>query len=150
MKGNQLSIPISSNREEVIQKGTRLLQQWRSDFVGFVWNGMLSGSCSGAICVILQRGQTQNIGLYTHLPISQDIWEILSIYFVLRFPRTQQGTYSFFVVVDMYSKMTYFIPYKKTADVMNIAMIFFPKLVRLDGVSKSITSDRNSKFHSHY
>ena len=62
----------------------------------------------------------KNNPLYQSLLVLEKLWEDVNMNFVLRLSRTQCGHDSIFVVVDRFSKMAHFIPYKKTSDVIHV------------------------------
>ncbi|PKU73240.1 RNA-directed DNA polymerase [Dendrobium catenatum] len=160
-KLNQLCIPDSSWRPQLIKEvhcgglaahvGRRntYMQLQSRFFLPHLHRDVMRFVERCPVCQSYKSGG-QLAGVYLPLPTPESIWEDLSLDFVMGLPRTKRGNDSIMVVVDRFSKMAHFVPCKKTFDALNVARIFFAEVVRLHGLARSLTSDRDVKFVSHF
>ena len=70
--------------------------------------------------------------------------------FITGLPRTCKQHDSIMVVVDKLTKATHFIPLKTTNKGANVADIFMREIERLQGIPKTIVSNRDPKFTSKF
>jgi hypothetical protein len=89
-------------------------------------------------------------GLLQPFPILEWKWEVFSVDFIAKFPRTVKQHDSIMVVVDKLTKATHFIQVKTTHKETNIVDIYMREVSRLHGVPKAIVSDRDPKFTSNF
>jgi len=102
-----------------------------------------------ARCLECQRVKAEHrhlAGLLQPHEISTSKWEVISMDFIVRLPMTSRRHDSIFVVVDMVTKSTHFVPVKATYKTLEIARVFINEIMRLHGVPRKIISDRGAMF----
>jgi hypothetical protein len=70
--------------------------------------------------------------------------------FIVGLPRTSRGYNSIWVIVDRLTKSTHFIPVATTYRVRQYAELYISHIVRYNGITKTIISDRGSIFVAHF
>jgi hypothetical protein len=120
----------------------------------YFWPGMKKEVANYiARCLECQKVKTEHrhpAGLLQPFPIPEWKWEVVTVDFITKLPRTVKQHDSIMVVVDKLTKETHFIPVKTTHKETNIAEIYMKEVVRLHGVPKEIVSDRDPKFTSNF
>ena len=89
-------------------------------------------------------------GLLQPLPIPEWKWEVVTMDFIIGFPRTSKDHDSIMVVVDKLTKAAHFIPLKTTHKVADVSDIFLKEVACLHEIPKMIVSDRDPKFTSNF
>ena len=70
--------------------------------------------------------------------------------FFVGLPRTPSGKNSIWVIVDRLTKSAHFLPINNTDSLGKLTRLYVLEIVRLHGVPKSIVSDRDLRFTSHF
>jgi len=160
-KEGRLCIPLGFHRKLLVKEmhERRLMDHFRVAKTlamlkeKFFWPHMkreIQKHCVSCLTCLHAKSSIMPVGMYTLLPVVSTPCEDISMDYVLGLPRTSRGVDFIFVVVDYFSKMAHFIPCHKVDDASNIAKLFFKEVVRLHGLPKSIVSNRDAKFLSHF
>jgi hypothetical protein len=89
-------------------------------------------------------------GFLQPLPIPEWKWEVVTIDFFTKLPKTKKKHDSIMVVVDKLTKDANFIIVKLAHKEANIVDIYMRETYRLYGILKRIVSNRDPKFTSNF
>jgi hypothetical protein len=106
-----------------------------------------------ASCGVCQRVKAEHerlAGLLQSLEVPEWPWDDIAMPFVVGLPHTQRGKVAVWVIVNRLSKVSHFIPIHTIDSASDLAPIFVREIVRLHGVPKTITSDRDAKIVSKF
>jgi len=106
-----------------------------------------------ARCMECQKVKVEHrhpVGFLQPLPIPKWKWDVVTMDFITRFPRTSKQHDSIMVVVNKLTKAAHFILLKTTHRAADVADIFLKEVARLHGIPKTIVSNRDPKFTSNF
>ncbi|GKE02755.1 putative reverse transcriptase domain-containing protein [Tanacetum coccineum] len=77
-------------------------------------------------------------------------WEIITMEFVTKLPKTSNGHDTIWVIVDRLTKSAHFIPTREMDSMETLTRLYIKEIVSRHGVPISIISDRDSHFTSRF
>ena len=116
------------------------------------WNGMkrdIAEFISKCLtCQQVKLEYQRPSGLLQQLPIPEWKWDMIAMDFVSGLPYTLSGYDAIWVMVDRLTKISHFLPIKKTYSTDRLARLYVNQIIYLRGVPMSIVSDRGATFTS--
>ncbi|KAG6513858.1 hypothetical protein ZIOFF_024195 [Zingiber officinale] len=77
-------------------------------------------------------------------------WEDISMDFIVGLPKTTNGFDAIWVIVNRLTKSAHFLAIRISYSMEQLAQLYLKEIVRLHGVPRTIISDRDSRFTSHF
>lgn len=119
----------------------------------FVWKG-LKHAVEEFVqqCTVCQQAKHEHCAyprLLQPLPIPSGAWQDISMDFIEGLP-VSKGFDVILVVVDRYTKYAHFLPLKHPFSALQVVDSYLSRVASLYGMPKSIVSDRDKIFTSHF
>lgn len=107
------------------------------------------------ICAKTKARRHKPYGLLQPIPVAGRPWESITMDFITKLPISQEPATgnlydSILVVMDTFSKMACYIPYKEATTAEEFAYLFYKHIVSTHGIPRKILSDRGPPFASKF
>ncbi|GJU66400.1 putative reverse transcriptase domain-containing protein [Tanacetum coccineum] len=100
-------------------------------------------------CSKIKAEHEKPSGLLQQLEIPEWKWEKITMYLVIKLPRSSSGYDAIWVIVDRLTKSAHFLPIREDYKMEKLARIYINEIVARHGVPVSIISDRDGRFASY-
>ncbi|GKA62191.1 putative reverse transcriptase domain-containing protein [Tanacetum coccineum] len=101
-------------------------------------------------CLKVKAEYQKPSGLLVQPEIPQWKWDNITMDFVTKFPRTQSGNDTIWVIVDRLTKSAHFLPMRETNPMDKLARLYLKEVVTRHGIPVSIICDRDPRFASNF
>jgi hypothetical protein len=124
--------------------------------LNFWWPGyrrmikLYIAGCDACLCANLSRHKPFGLHLLHLLLVPDAAWTRISLDFITDMHSVTDLDSIFVVKVSFRKQMAHFIPCSKSIEVRQTADLFIKEIFRLHGFPKSIVSDRDPQFVSHF
>ena len=106
-----------------------------------------------ARCMECQKVKVEHrhlTGLLQPLPIPEWKWDVVTMDFITKLPKTKLKNDAIMIVVDKLTKAAHLIPVKTTHKAANTTNIYMKEIARLHSIPKDIVSYMDSKFNYNF
>ncbi|GKC51319.1 putative reverse transcriptase domain-containing protein, partial [Tanacetum coccineum] len=101
-------------------------------------------------CAKVKAEHQRPLGLLVQPDIPQWKWDIITMDFVTKLPKSLQGYDTIWVIVDRLTKSAIFVPMRETDPMDIIARMYLKEVVTRHGIPLSIICDRDPRFASNF
>ncbi|GKA15975.1 putative reverse transcriptase domain-containing protein [Tanacetum coccineum] len=106
------------------------------------------GKCLTCSKVKAERQKPSGLLVQPEIPLWK--WERITMDYITKLPKTSNGHYTIWVIVDRLTKSAHFIPTRETDSMETLTRLYFKEIVSRHGVPISIILDHDSYFISRF
>ena len=101
-------------------------------------------------CQMVKAEHQKPAGKLRHLEIPEWNWNCVTMDFVTRLPRSQEGHDAIWVIVDQLTTTAHFIAIRTNYKVPKLCKLYNDRIIKLHGIPVSVVSNRDARFTSKF